>query len=166
MILNNKIREWINIRSTRSRYLLAVEHQLTWKKENNNCSLKCCHNHSLTSPGKRPGQLCLFQFRLLSGNIFHSFYSRLTPSKTFLSECWCRYKKKEVCFYHPFPYEERQERGNHEPYFYRGGLDLQNRQFFSVFRSNGSKREATAKRGMWQVTTQLKINLILITYQF
>ena len=32
------------------------------------------------------------------------------------------------------------------PYFYRGGLDLQNRQFFSVFRSNGGKREATVKR--------------------
>ena len=28
-ILNNKIREWINIRSTISRYLHAVEHQLT-----------------------------------------------------------------------------------------------------------------------------------------
>ena len=32
------------------------------------------------------------------------------------------------------------------PYFYRGGLDLQNRHFFSVFRSNGGKREATVKR--------------------
>ena len=42
LILNNKIREWINIRSTISRYLLPVEHQLTWKKENNNCSVKCC----------------------------------------------------------------------------------------------------------------------------
>ena len=29
LILNNKIREWINIRSTISRYLHAVEHQLT-----------------------------------------------------------------------------------------------------------------------------------------
>ena len=29
LILNNKIREWINIRSTISRYLLPVEHQLT-----------------------------------------------------------------------------------------------------------------------------------------
>ena len=29
LILNNKIREWINIRSTINRYLLAVEHQLT-----------------------------------------------------------------------------------------------------------------------------------------
>ena len=42
LILNNKIREWINIRSTISRYLHAVEHQLTWKKKNNNCSVKCC----------------------------------------------------------------------------------------------------------------------------
>ena len=29
LILNNKIREWINIRSTINRYLHAVEHQLT-----------------------------------------------------------------------------------------------------------------------------------------
>ena len=29
LILNNKIREWINIRSTISRYLRPVEHQLT-----------------------------------------------------------------------------------------------------------------------------------------
>ena len=29
LILNNKIREWINIRSTISRYLQSVEHQLT-----------------------------------------------------------------------------------------------------------------------------------------
>ena len=29
LILNNKIREWINIRSTISRYLPPVEHQLT-----------------------------------------------------------------------------------------------------------------------------------------
>ena len=29
LILNNKIREWINIRSTISRYLPTVEHQLT-----------------------------------------------------------------------------------------------------------------------------------------
>ena len=36
LILNNKIREWINIRSTISRYLQSVEHQLTRKKENNN----------------------------------------------------------------------------------------------------------------------------------
>ena len=42
LILKNKIREWINIRSTISRYLQSVEHQLTWKKENNNCSVKCC----------------------------------------------------------------------------------------------------------------------------
>ena len=28
-ILNNKIRDWINIRSTISRYLPPVEHQLT-----------------------------------------------------------------------------------------------------------------------------------------
>ena len=37
LILNNKIREWINIRSIISRYLQSVEHQLTCKKENNNC---------------------------------------------------------------------------------------------------------------------------------
>ena len=37
LILNNKIRERINIRSTISRYLRPVEHQLTCKKENNNC---------------------------------------------------------------------------------------------------------------------------------
>ena len=30
---------------------------------------------------KRPGKLCSFQFGLLSGNIFHSFYFRLTPPK-------------------------------------------------------------------------------------
>ena len=29
LILNNKIREWINIRSTINRYLQSVEHQLT-----------------------------------------------------------------------------------------------------------------------------------------
>ena len=29
LILNNKISEWINIRSTISRYLHTVEHQLT-----------------------------------------------------------------------------------------------------------------------------------------
>ena len=29
LILDNKIREWINIRSTISRYLHPVEHQLT-----------------------------------------------------------------------------------------------------------------------------------------
>ena len=29
LILNNKIREWINIRSIISRYLQSVEHQLT-----------------------------------------------------------------------------------------------------------------------------------------
>ena len=29
LILNNKIREWINIRSTIRRYLQSVEHQLT-----------------------------------------------------------------------------------------------------------------------------------------
>ena len=29
LILNNKIREWINIRSTINRYLRTVEHQLT-----------------------------------------------------------------------------------------------------------------------------------------
>ena len=29
LILNNKIREWINIRSTINRYLHPVEHQLT-----------------------------------------------------------------------------------------------------------------------------------------
>ena len=37
LIINKKIREWINISSTISRYLLTVEHQLTRKKENNNC---------------------------------------------------------------------------------------------------------------------------------
>ena len=42
LILNNKIREWVNIRSTISRYLPTVEHQLTRKKENNNYSGKCC----------------------------------------------------------------------------------------------------------------------------
>ena len=30
LILNNKIREWINIRRTISRYLQSVEHQLTF----------------------------------------------------------------------------------------------------------------------------------------
>ena len=34
--------------------------------------------------------------RIISGNIFHSFYSRLTPRKTTLSECWYGYKKKFV----------------------------------------------------------------------
>ena len=29
LILNNKIREWINIRSTINKYLPTVEHQLT-----------------------------------------------------------------------------------------------------------------------------------------
>ena len=29
LILNKKVREWINIRSTISRYLPSVEHQLT-----------------------------------------------------------------------------------------------------------------------------------------
>ena len=33
LILNNKIREWINIRSTISRYLQSVEHQLKERKQ-------------------------------------------------------------------------------------------------------------------------------------
>ena len=45
---------------------------------------------------KRPVKLCLFQFGSSSGNIFRSFYSRLTPRKTSLSECWCGCKKKFV----------------------------------------------------------------------
>ena len=50
---------------------------------------------------------------IIIGNIFHSFYSRLTPWKTSLPECWRRHKKS--CFYLPFWYKERQERGNHKP---------------------------------------------------
>ena len=33
LILNNKISEWINIRSTISRYLQSVEHQLKERKQ-------------------------------------------------------------------------------------------------------------------------------------
>ena len=75
----------------------------------------------------------------------HSFYSRLTPRKTSLSECWCGYKKK-VCFYHPFWYEERKEKGNHEPLVsLRRPGSAEQAQFFSVFRSKGGKCEASAR---------------------
>ena len=62
---------------------------------------------------KRPGKLCSFQFGLLSGNIFHSFYFRLTPPK--LPYLNIDVVIKKSLFFHPFWYEERQERGNHEP---------------------------------------------------
>ena len=42
---------------------------------------------------KRQGKLCSFKFGLLSGNIFHSFYFRLTPWKTSISERRCRREK-------------------------------------------------------------------------
>ena len=166
LILNNKIREWINIRSTISRYLPAVEHQLTWKKENNSCSLKCCHNHSLAPPEKRPGKLCLFQFRLLSGNIFHSFYSRLTPSKTSLSECWCRYKKKKFVFTIRFHMKKDKKEETMNLILIEEAWICITGNFSAFF----GQTEASAKRPQrelcdkWQ--TQLKINLILITYQF
>ena len=62
---------------------------------------------------KRPGKLCSFQFGLLSGNIFHSFYFRLTPPKLPYLNIDVIIKKS--LFFHPFSYGERQERGNHEP---------------------------------------------------
>ena len=54
--------------------------------------------------------------------------------------------KKKVCFYHPFWNEETQERGNHEPLVsLRRPGSAEQIQFFSVFWSNGGKREATVK---------------------
>ena len=82
---------------------------------------------------------------IIIGNIFHSFYSRLTPWKTCLYECWCRYKKK-VCFNHPFWYEGRQERGNHEPLVsLRRPGSAEQAQLFSVIPSNGGKCETSAR---------------------
>ena len=53
---------------------------------------------------------------------------------------------KKVCFYHPFWNEETQERGNHEPLVsLRRPGSAEQVQFFSVFWSNGGKREATVK---------------------
>ena len=54
--------------------------------------------------------------------------------------------KKKVCFYHPFWNEETQERGNHEPLVsLRRPGSAEQAQFFSVFRSNGGKRKASAR---------------------
>ena len=76
----------------------------------------------------------------------HRIYSRLTSRKASLFESWCLFKRK-VCFYHPFWYEERQERGNHELLVsLRRPGSAEQAQLFSVFRSNGGKREATVKR--------------------
>ena len=53
---------------------------------------------------------------------------------------------KKICFYHPFWYEERQERGNHELLVsLRRPGSVEEAQFFSVFRSNGGKRKASAR---------------------
>ena len=56
--------------------------------------------------------------------------------------------EKKVCSYHPFVYEERQERKNNEPLVsLRRPGSAEQAQFFSVFRSNGGKREASARAG-------------------
>ena len=53
---------------------------------------------------------------------------------------------KKICFYHPFWYEERQERGNHELLVsLRRPGSVEEAQFFSVFWSNGGKRKASAR---------------------
>ena len=53
---------------------------------------------------------------------------------------------KKIYFYHPFWYEERQERGNYEPLVSLGRPgSAEQAQFFRVFRSNGGKQEATVR---------------------
>ena len=52
---------------------------------------------------------------------------------------------KKVCFYHPFSYEERQERGNHEPLVSLRRPESAEQAIFQRFWSNGGKRKATAK---------------------
>ena len=70
----------------------------------NNFSLVIINLH----PQEKGQESCVpLQFGLLSGNIFHRIYSRLTSRKASLFESWCLFKRK-VCFYHPFWYEERQ----------------------------------------------------------
>ena len=50
-------------------------------------------------------------------------------------------------FYHPSRCEESQERGNHEPLVsLRRPESAEQAQFFSVFQSNGGKREAKKKK--------------------
>ena len=57
--------------------------------------------------------------------------------------------KKKGCFCNPFWYEERQERRNDEPLVsLRKPGSAEQAQFFSVFRSNGGKREASARAGL------------------
>ena len=119
LILNNKIREWINIRSTISRYLHSVEHQLTWRKKTTVVQWSVVNNFILViinlHPQEKGQESCVpLQFGLLSGNIFRRIYSRLTSRKASLFETWCLFKRK-VSFSHLFWYEERQERGKHEP---------------------------------------------------
>ena len=49
-------------------------------------------------------------------------------------------------FYHPSRCEESQERGNHEPLVsLRRPGSAEQAHFFSVFRSNGGKHEASAR---------------------
>ena len=100
-ILNNKIREWINIRSTISRYLRPFEHQLTWKKENNNCSLKCCQSFLLEMARKAVFvQIWViirqyFPQLLLSIDSVKNLHIRTSMSswKTSIFECRSRHKK-------------------------------------------------------------------------
>ena len=63
------------------------------KQQMFSCDPFLLSDHLFIPLEKRLGKLCSFQFGLLSGNIFHSFYSRLTPWKTSISECRCRREK-------------------------------------------------------------------------
>ena len=69
LILNSKIREWMNIRSTINRYLPTVEHQLTWKKEKTVVQWSVVNNFSLViinlHPQGKGQQSCIFSTRII-----------------------------------------------------------------------------------------------------
>ena len=107
----------------------------------------------------RPVKLCSFQFGLLSGNIFHSFYSRLTSRKTSLSKCWCRYKKS---LFWPFVLIRTKTRKRkawtlsfiEEAWICRTGVIFQR---FSVKRRqarSGRESESRARGGVKNTTTK------------
>ena len=56
-------------------------------------------NDSETSQARKEVSMC-YQLQLDFDHVIllfsTAFFSRLTPRKTSLSECWCRYKKKFV----------------------------------------------------------------------
>ena len=72
---------------------------------------------------------------------------------------------KKVCFYHPFWYEERQERGNHEPLVSLRRLgSAEQAQFLSVFflvkrrQARGEREsESRARGGVKNKTTKKRL---------